>query len=281
MSSSRQKSNSSSSSPGGNLASSPVSIEEQSRSPERSKSASFRMSRRVSSNGGAGGTRISASRSDRGTQVNLESSSSSRRSARTRRPTPIPRGRSNGNEGLVASATSVRRQTNSSPQSVNNDNDSQFSYTDEEYNNNNNPDQQQAMNSSLDINRRNNNQQQRVNITRRQRRSNNNCQQLNWYERLMPECVLSMTAPITGYENRLDSDVEEDEYEILERQRIKRNRKVRRRLLTLVLIAAAASAFMYSQGRLFRRVGVRATMTGLQNRLEHGLSKSIQDTMGK
>lgn len=97
----------------------------------------------------------------------------------------------------------------------------------------------------------------------------------------MPECILNMSSPITGYEGRLDSDVDDEEYEILERQRLKRNRRVRRRLLTLMLIATAASVFFYTRGRMFRKVGVKAAMSSMKHRIEDGLAKSIQETMGK
>jgi len=97
----------------------------------------------------------------------------------------------------------------------------------------------------------------------------------------MPEFVLNMTAPITGYESRLESDIEDEEYEILERERLRRNRRVRRRLLTLVLLATAASVFMYTRGRIGQRVGVKAAVSSMKHRLEEGLAKSIHDTMGK
>lgn len=97
----------------------------------------------------------------------------------------------------------------------------------------------------------------------------------------MPECLLSMSAPITGYETRLDSDVEDDEFELLERQRLKRNRRVRRRLLTLILVAAVAAGLMYSRGRMMRRTGIKAAASTLKNRIEDGLSKAVHDTMGK
>lgn len=117
-------------------------------------------------------------------------------------------------------------------------------------------------------------------VARREQRGSGNGG-LSWFEQLLPECLLNATAPITGYESRLESDVEDDEYEILERQRMKRNKRVRRRLVAFILIGAAVSAFMYSQGRWFRRPSVRATaMSGLQ-RLESGLSKSIKETIGK
>ena len=108
-----------------------------------------------------------------------------------------------------------------------------------------------------------------------------NQNELSWYERLMPEFVLNMTAPITGYESRLESDIEDEEYEILERERLRRNRRVRRRLLTLVLLATAASVFMYTRGRIGQRVGVKAAVSSMKHRLEEGLAKSIHDTMGK
>lgn len=107
-------------------------------------------------------------------------------------------------------------------------------------------------------------------------------QPLAWYERLLPECVLAMSSPITGYETRLDSDVDQQEYEILERERLRRNRRIRRRLATLLLVAGAASAVMYlANGRLFRRAGVRAGVSTFKHRLEDGLSRTIHDTLGK
>lgn len=105
--------------------------------------------------------------------------------------------------------------------------------------------------------------------------------ELTWFERMMPECILTMTAPLTGYESRLDSDVEDDEYEILERHRLKSNRRVRRRLLTLMLLAGAAGFFMYYRGRMVRKMGVKAAVSSMKHRLEDGLAKSIQETMGK
>lgn len=105
--------------------------------------------------------------------------------------------------------------------------------------------------------------------------------ELAWYERLMPDFFLNMTAPLTGYEPILDSDVEDEEYEILERQRLKRNRRIRRRLITMMLLAGAAGLFMYYRGRVLRRVGVRAAMCTMKHRIEDGLAKSIHETMGK
>lgn len=105
--------------------------------------------------------------------------------------------------------------------------------------------------------------------------------ELAWYDRLMPDFVLNMTAPLTGYESRLDSDIDDDEYEILERQRLKRNRRIRRRLLTLVLLASAGALFMYSRGKLMRKGSVKAAVSTMKHRLEDGLAKSIQETMGK
>lgn len=278
---------SSSSSRGGNLAS-PVSSEDEGTSLRNPSSSSFRVSRRSTNNAGSSRIPASGSRTSRGTQLSLP-----RRSTRTRRqPT-------NGTivESRVSSGTGrSRRQADdmasstSNPQPVDNIDDEQASIetlSDQELNQ---LDGHKNPSSSSANNNNNNGRQRKVTVTRRQQlrrypsqnNINNNRQQLSWYERLMPECFLTMTSPITGYESRLDSDVEDDdEYEILERQRLKRNKRVRRRLLTLVLLAAAASAFMYSQGRLFRKVGVRATMSGLKHRLEDGLSKSIQETMGK
>lgn len=112
------------------------------------------------------------------------------------------------------------------------------------------------------------------------RRNNNNnlTTGLCWYERLMPEFLLNMTSPITGYENSIDSDVEDDEYEILERQRVKRNRRIRRRLAGLLLVAAAATAFVYARGRMGRRLGVQAAVNTMAGKIENGISK-IQDRL--
>lgn len=111
--------------------------------------------------------------------------------------------------------------------------------------------------------------------------TNTNPDNLSWYERLLPECFLNLSAPITGYEDRLESDIDDEEYEILERQRLKRNKRIRRRLLTVMLIATAAGVFMYTRGRMFRKVGVKAAMNTMKHRLEDGFAKSIQETMGK
>lgn len=107
--------------------------------------------------------------------------------------------------------------------------------------------------------------------------STNRSDGLAWYERLIPDFFLNMTAPVTGYENRLESDVEEDEYEILERQRLKRNRRIRRRLFALVAVAAAATAFFYYRGKLPKKSGVQAAMSSMAHRLESGISKKMHD----
>lgn len=113
--------------------------------------------------------------------------------------------------------------------------------------------------------------------------ASSNPNQMSWYERLMPEFLLSLTSPITGYESRLDSDVEDEiederDYEILETQRLRRNRGIRRRLAGFLLIAAAASAFMYTRGRLSRRMGVHAAVSSVAGKIESGINR-IQDRL--
>lgn len=99
---------------------------------------------------------------------------------------------------------------------------------------------------------------------------------LRWYDRLIPEFMLNMTAPITGYERQVESDYEDDdEFEILERQRLRRNRRIRRRLLALVIAAAAATAFFYSKGKLPKKNGVQAAVSSVAQRIEDGISKKI------
>lgn len=104
---------------------------------------------------------------------------------------------------------------------------------------------------------------------------------LTWYDRLMPDFVLNMTAPLTGYESRLNLDVEDEEYEILERERLRRNRRIRRRLLTLMFLATAGAVVMYTRGKLMRKVGVKLAVNNMKHRIEDGLVKSIHETMGK
>lgn len=107
-------------------------------------------------------------------------------------------------------------------------------------------------------------------------------QRLAWYERLLPECVLAMSSPLTGYETALEPDVADEEYEILERERVRRNRRIRKRLLTLLFMAGAATAFVYvANGRLFRKVAVKASVNTIKHRFEDGLVRTIHDTMGK
>lgn len=266
--STRSRRASASPSSGGNLASpSPSSQEEtdSNRLPRQTRQASVRVTR--GSSGAGSSTRISASRSGRSrTAVTSSAGSRSHRSARTRRPTPIVR------RGSTRAATKSPRQQQQEP-----DDSSQQStvLTDEEL------DQLDGLGSyKSSVSKRNGSgyrPRNRVTInTSRTEELGPKGNQLSWYERMMPECLLTMTSPITGYEARLDSDVDESEYDILERQRQKRNKRVRRRLITLILIAAAASAFAYSQGHLFRRMGVRATMTDLTHRLETGLAKSVK-----
>lgn len=97
---------------------------------------------------------------------------------------------------------------------------------------------------------------------------------LNWYERLLPECLLNITAPITGYEARLDSDIDEDEYDILERNRLKRNKRIRRRLMTVMLGAIAGAAFLAYKGNFRPKTGgVKAAVDSVK----HGIQKSIHD----
>lgn len=102
-----------------------------------------------------------------------------------------------------------------------------------------------------------------------------------------------MTAPITGYETALDEiedELNDEELELLERQRFRRNRRIRRRLLAIVLVASLASAYFIYRGRApspgllgMRRApqGVRETIGEMAHRFEDGLSKTIHDTMGK
>lgn len=122
---------------------------------------------------------------------------------------------------------------------------------------------------------------------------------LTWYERLMPECLLGLTAPITGYESdaaaalrRARPRASQLELDLLERQRLSRNRRIRRRLVALLLVASLASAFFVYRGRasqpgggLFgaRRApqGVRQVVGEMAHRFEDGLSRTIHDTMGK
>lgn len=99
---------------------------------------------------------------------------------------------------------------------------------------------------------------------------------MTWYERLIPEFFLNLTAPVTGYENSLEPDIEDHEYEILERQRLRRNRRIRRRLFAVFVIVAAASAYMYSKGRLPKRGGVQAAMSSVAHRIED-VSKKFHD----
>lgn len=114
---------------------------------------------------------------------------------------------------------------------------------------------------------------------------------LSWYERLMPECVLNVTAPLTGYETQLDSressELDEHELELLERQRLKRNRKIRRRLLTIMLVASIATTFFVMRGRGMlrgaggRAGGVKAALGEFTHRIEDGFGKKLHDTLGK
>lgn len=102
-----------------------------------------------------------------------------------------------------------------------------------------------------------------------------------WYERFLPEFVLNVTAPLTGYENQLDSDIEDEidnqhEFELLERQRLRRNGRIRRRLAGFLLVAAAASALIYARGRITRRLGVHAAVSSVAGKIENGINR-IQD----
>lgn len=135
---------------------------------------------------------------------------------------------------------------------------------------------------------------------------------LSWYERLMPECLLSITAPITGYSGQSFHEMSysssanssrnsanrysQQELAELERQRLRRNRRIRRRLLAIFLAASLASAYFIYRGRGtitggglfggFRRSGgpisgVRQTIGEMAHRFEDGLSKTYHDTLGK
>jgi len=107
----------------------------------------------------------------------------------------------------------------------------------------------------------------------------------------MPEFLLRMTSPLTGYETALDhieEELNDEELELLERQRFRRNRRIRRRVLTVCLVAGLASAYFIYRGRGsngsflgFRRSPVRGTIGEMAHRVEEGLSKTIHDTMGK
>lgn len=104
-----------------------------------------------------------------------------------------------------------------------------------------------------------------------------------WYDCLLPDCVLELTSPLTGYEARIDPGVGDDEYDILERERLRRNIRIRRRLLTVMLVAAAAGAFYYARGRWirsYRPTDVRTAMSSMARKLEDGLSKTMIDKMG-
>lgn len=117
--------------------------------------------------------------------------------------------------------------------------------------------------------------QTRVSVTGARSRAALAGPQLSWYERLMPEFLLNMTAPLTGYESRLDSDIDDDDYEILERQRLRRNRRIRRRMLVLALVATVASVALAMRGKFVRKTGVKAVIGEMKHRLEDGLSKTI------
>lgn len=108
--------------------------------------------------------------------------------------------------------------------------------------------------------------------------------ELSWYERLLPECLLSLTAPLTGYERQSDmGHLNERECAILERERLRRNRRVRRRLVLILAVASIASAYFFYRGRvpMRRPQGVRGTINEVAHRIEDGLSKTFHDTVGK
>lgn len=221
------------------------------RSPGRQ--TTVRLSRRAGTGGGQ--TRVSMNRS--GNSASLSATSTRGNGTRSRRATPVARRRRRAVE---------------------------YDYNDydDDYNDDDTPTRNgrgrnaRGTTTTVSLDR---NQGEAVATYRRD--SNGNPADLAWYDRLMPDFVLNMTAPLTGYESRLDSDVDDDEYDILERQRLKRNRRIRRRLLTLVLLATAGAVFMYTRGKVMRKVGVKVAVSNMKHRIEDGLAKSIQETMGK
>lgn len=242
--------------------------------PSPASSDDRSLERQASVRVGRSGARVSIARSSRAgsspSPPPPPPTSGRQRSSRVRRPTPI-----------------VRRGGNNRRSSTNRSS----ALTDEEFTNESSPVNKNTSNSRSRSTRgrrsrmqadiETNNGQVR-HITATSSSSNRmNSSDLSWYERLLPEFLLNLSAPITGYEDRLDLDTDEEDFEILERQRLKRNKRIRRRLLTVMLIATAAGVFMYTKGRMFRKVGVKAAMNTMKHRIEGGLAKSIQETMGK
>lgn len=218
------------------------------RDSSEDRQTEVRLSRRAGSGGGQ--TRVSVNRS--GNSASLSASTSRGNATRARRATPV--------------ATRRRRAVD---------------YDEEDFDDDEVPvrgrrqrNARATTTASLDRN-------QGGSVATYRRSSSGNPSDLAWYDHLMPDFLLNMTAPLTGYESRLDSDVEDDEYDILERQRLKRNRRIRRRLLTLLFLASAGAVFMYTRGKIMRKVGVKVAVSNMKHRIEDGLAKSIQETMGK
>lgn len=239
--------------------------------PSPASSDDRSLERQASVRVGKSGARVSIARSSRaGSSPSPSPPATGRqRSSRARRPTPI-----------------VRRGGNNRRSSANRSS----ALTDEEFTNESSPVNNTSNSRSRSGRGRRSRMQADIETSNGQVRhiaatssSSNrmNSSDLSWYERLLPEFLLNLSAPITGYEDRLDLDTNEEDFEILERQRLKRNKRIRRRLLTVMLIATAAGVFMYTKGRMFRKVGVKAAVNTMKHRIEGGLAKSIQETMGK
>lgn len=228
-------------------------------------------------------TSIRLSRRTTAAAANASSGSSGRKSAtRNRRPTPIVRARRSTAASRRAAGAAEAEEEEQVVESYSDDeetqdqegNSEQRAHTKYSTTQRRNPDGSTTTKRSRRVSRR---------AVAAGRAAGESSTGLSWYERIMPNFMLNMTAPLTGYENEVaDSDVDEDEeYAILDRSRIKRNRRIRRRLVTFMLLAAAASLFMYTRGRLLKKVGVRAAVCSMKQRIEDGLSKTVQETMGK
>lgn len=247
--------------------------------PSPASSDDRSLERQASVRIGRTGARVSIARSSRGggsSSPTTPPQGGRQRSSRVRRSTPVAR----------KSASSRRQNINRSSALTD---EEEFADEMSPMNSNNNINSSSGSRSRSARGRRSrmqadietNNGRTRRTATLSTTEANTNPDGLSWYERLLPEFLLSLSAPITGYEDRLDSDIDDEEYEILERQRLKRNKRIRRRLFTVMLIATAAGAFIYTRGRMFRKVGVKAAMSTMKHRLEDGFAKSIQETMGK
>lgn len=211
------------------------------------------------------------------------SQSSGRKSTRARRaPTPVARNR----RGQRDQATNEGNQEQEEEQVID-------SYSDDEETHDEQGNQAQRAHTKYSTSQRRNEDgtttiRRSRHVSRRAVASNQDGNDrssvgLTWYERLMPSFMLNMTAPLTGYENEVShSDIEDDEeYAVLDRSRIKRNRRIRRRLVTIMFLAAAASLLIYTRGRVLKKVGVKAAVTSMKQRIEDGLAKTVQETMGK